>query len=133
MFKINRVESEKYFLKSISIYEKLVTLNPELFEPELAKTESNIADLYRNNQDLVKAEKYFRKSIETWERLVKTNSAEFEFWLAVSLNNFGEYWKDIKKFEVSQEFYGKSRKIFLKSIYLQIASNCRENKGLYPK
>ncbi len=104
--------SEKMYLRSLDIYERLAKSNPAQFEPDLAMTAMNLGNFYSNVQKMDDSEKMYLRSLEIYERLAKTNPAQFEPGLAWTAVNLGIFYKAVQKMDLSEKMYLRSLDIY---------------------
>ena len=105
-------ESEKMYLRSLDIYERLAKANPEQFEPDLARTAMSLGNFYYMNYKMAEAEKMLLRSLEIYERLAMANSAQFEPGLARTAMNLGNCYSMNQKM-------AEAEKMFLRSLDIQ--------------
>ncbi|MBC7777311.1 MAG: tetratricopeptide repeat protein [Phycisphaerae bacterium] len=105
-------ESEKMYLRSLEIYERLAKSNPAQFERGLALTAMNLGVFYNDVQKMGEAEKIYLRSLEIYERLAKVNPAQFEPGLALTMINLGVFYGDVQKMGESEKMYLRSLEIY---------------------
>ena len=101
-------ESEKMYLRSLDIYERLAKANPEQFEPDLARTAMSLGNFYYMNYKMAEAEKMLLRSLEIYERLAMANSAQFEPGLARTAMNLGNCYSMNQKMVEAEKMYLRS-------------------------
>jgi len=105
-------EAEKFYLRSLEIYERLAKNNPAQFEPDLARMVMNLGNFYYTNQKIAEAEKFYLHSLEIREQLAKNNPAQFEPDLARTAMNLGIFYKTAQKMAEAERFYLHSLEIY---------------------
>jgi tetratricopeptide (TPR) repeat protein len=81
------LEAEEFYKKSLEFYRCLSTINPSVYEPDVANLLNNLAALYYRLQRYSEAEEYFKKSLDIRRCLCADNSLVYESDVAQSLNN----------------------------------------------
>ena len=97
--------SEKHYLRSINILKFLVQSNPQAYEPDLAQSYNNLAELYSNTQRFSESEAMYKKAIEIYERLVQSNPQTYEPDLATSYNNLAALYSNTQRFSESEAMH----------------------------
>ena len=99
-------EAEEYYIKILKkIRERLVKENPRAYEPGLASTYNNLANLYCKIHRFDESEKMHKAAIEIRERLAKENPKVYEPDLAMSYTNLATLYKEIQPFDESEKMY----------------------------
>ena len=80
-------EAEAYYLKCKEILERLAQSNPQAYEPALALSYNNLANLYSDTQRFSDSEAMHQQALAILERLVQSNPQAYEPYLAMSYNN----------------------------------------------
>lgn len=89
-----RLEGLQTARRAESIYSRLATARPTLFESDLAASLSNLANHLSDAGDKEGALKAAERAVEIYERLAATDSALIEPDLAMSLNNLANRLND---------------------------------------
>ena len=98
-------QSEKMYLRSLEIYERLAKSNPAQFEPNLAKTCMHLGNFYSDVQKMAESENLYLYALDIQERLAKSNPAQFETDLAKTCMNLGLYYHTIQKMMEAEKMY----------------------------
>ena len=95
---------------AIEIRERLAKENPKAYEPDLADSYNNLANLYYENQRFEESVKMCKAAIEICERMVKENPKAYEPDLARSYNNLALLYKKIQRFDESEKMYKAAKR-----------------------
>ena len=95
-------EAETYYLKYKEILERLVQSNPQAYEPALATSYNNLAELYRSTQRFAESEAMHKQALAIHERLAQSNPQAYEPYLAVSYNNLASLYYQTQRFTDSE-------------------------------
>ena len=71
-------EAEKYYLKSLDIYEQLSKSNPQQFEPYLGFNLINMGLFYQKQQNYPQAENYMVRALAIYEKWTKIAPSVFD-------------------------------------------------------
>lgn len=96
---------EAYIEESVSIRAELCREHPEMYEPDLAVSYNNLANLYGTTQRFHESEAMYKSALAIYERLAKENPQIYEPDLAVSYNNLGNLYKKTQRFQESEAMY----------------------------
>ena len=108
VFEYQQENDEKAMLlfeKVLEIYTRLAESDYEKYEPDIARSYNNLANLYSETQRIEEAESLFRKAIDIQERLVETRPGEFESDLAKSYGNLALLYHECQKFDEAESTY----------------------------
>ena len=94
---------EAYIEESVSIWVELCRDHPETYEPYLADSYNNLANLYGATQRFHESEAMYKSALAIYERLAKANPQANEQELANSYNNLAVLYKDTQRFQESEE------------------------------
>ena len=94
---------EAYIEESVSIWVELCRDHPETYEPYLADSYNNLANLYGATQRFHESEAMYKSALAIYERLAKANPQAYEQELANSYNNLAVLYKDTQRFQESEE------------------------------
>lgn len=94
---------EAYIEESVSIRADLCREDPETYEPDLAASYNNLANLYSDTQRFQESEAMYKSALAIRERLAKANPQASESVLADSYNNLAVLYKDTQRFQESEE------------------------------
>ena len=101
----NDEKAEQLFDKVLEIYTRLAESDYEKYEPDIARSYNNLANLYSETQRIEEAESLFRKAIVIQERLVETRPGEFESDLAKSYGNLALLYHECQEFDEAESTY----------------------------
>lgn len=96
---------EAYVKECVSIRADLCREHPETYEPDLAGSYNNLANLYGTTQRFHESEAMYKSALAIYERLAKENPQIYEPDLAVSYNNLGNLYKKTQRFQESEAMY----------------------------
>ena len=96
---------EAYIEESVSIRAELCREHPEMYEPDLAVSYNNLANLYGTTQRFHESEEMYKLALAIRERLAKANPQAYEPDLAISYNNLAALYSDTQRFQESEEMY----------------------------
>lgn len=106
--------SEKSYLNSLYIANKLEKEYPSLFDDEIAMTKGNLATLYLRIHRLDECERLLKEILEIYRRLGKENPERYESSLAKTLNNYAlllhnkkQWYECISFFEEALQIYNR--------------------------
>ena len=99
-----KVESEKYVLRALSICERGVKNNHNVYESLLAQILSNLSMLYLEKNRFIDAEKCCLQSIKIFEKLIKKSVCGVEPYLLSSLNTLSLLYHETKQIKKSQKY-----------------------------
>ena len=61
------------FKLALAMRERLVKDNPQAYEPDLARSYNNLANLYRDTQRFTESEQMYKAALEIRKRLAEAN------------------------------------------------------------
>ena len=96
---------EAYIEESVSIRAELCREHPEMYEPYLADSYNNLANLYSHTQRFHESEAMHKSAIAIRERLAKANSQAYEPDLARSYNNLAVLYSNTQRFQESESMH----------------------------
>ena len=96
---------EAYIEVSVSIRADLCREDPETYEPDLAASYNNLANLYSDTQRFQESEAMYKLALAIRERLAKANPQAYEPDLAISYNNLAILYSDTQRFQESEAMY----------------------------
>lgn len=105
-------DAEIYYEKSLGICQRLAKDNPKIYEPNVAHTLNNLANMNSNAQRFTEAEDMYRKALEIYQRLAKDNPNAHEPDVATTLNNLALLYYNIQQFTNAEEMYKKTLEIY---------------------
>jgi Tetratricopeptide repeat len=133
----NYIDSEKFSISSLSIYEILYPEDSTNYEKTLSGLYSNTGSLYYTINKYEKSEKYYLKSLTILEKLAKINPSENNLKLAQLVFDIGVLYSNTSKQVDSERMYLRSLDLFIKNvdstpsiIYPKLA-NIYMNLGLF--
>ena len=96
---------EAYIEESVSIRADLCREDPETYEPDLAASYNNLANLYSDTQRFQESEAMYKLALAIRQRLAKANPLAYEPDLAQSYNNLAILYSDTQRFQESEAMY----------------------------
>ena len=96
---------EAYIEESVSIRAELCREHPEMYEPYLADSYNNLANLYSHTQRFHESEEMYKSALAIYERLAKANPQAYEPDLADLYNNLALLYSDTQRFQESEAMY----------------------------
>ena len=96
---------EAYIEECVSIIADLCREHPETYEPDLANSYNNLANLYSDTQRLQESEAMYKSALAIYERLAKANPLAYEPDLAASYHNLALLYSHTQRFQESEEMY----------------------------
>jgi len=107
-------QSIELYTEALAIYQKLSQTNPAVYEPYVATTLNNLANLHADTGLYSEAEKEYTEALELYRKLSQTNPAVYESNVAITLHN-------------RAILYGITKR------YSEAMQNCTEALELYRK
>ncbi|MCI7614349.1 MAG: tetratricopeptide repeat protein [Bacteroidales bacterium] len=98
-------EAEAYYLKYKEILERLVQANPQAYEPYLAYSYNNLANIFSDTQRFSESEAMHKQALAIRERLAQSNPQAYEPDLAMSYNNLANLYKRTQRFSESEAMH----------------------------
>ena len=89
----------------VSIRAELCREHPETYEPALADSYNNLANLYRVTQRFHESEAMYKSALAIRERLAKANPQAYESALADSYNNLANLYNDTQRYDDSETMH----------------------------
>ena len=96
---------EAYIEESVSIRADLCREAPETYEPDLAASYNNLANLYSDTQRFQESEAMYKLALAIRERLAKANPQAYEPDLAASYNSLAILYSDTRRLQESEAMY----------------------------
>ena len=104
--------TEKYYLRSLALFEKLAEDNPTRYLPDVARLLVHIGNIYHNDRKNYRtAEKYYLRSLPIYEKLVQERPNE--------LSNFSVVLRNIGLNHHERKRYGKAEPYYLRSLQIR--------------
>lgn len=94
--------AEVRYRENLDIYQRLVPISPQAYEPGLATTQNNLGLLYSDTQCY--GEMYL-SAVEIYQRLSVVDPRVYEPYLATTQNNLGLLYRDTQRYGESEEMY----------------------------
>ena len=88
--------------QALEICERLAQSNPQAYEPALAISYNNLANLYSDTQRFADSEAMYKQALAIRERLAQSNPQAYEPDLAGSYNNLAVLYSDTQRFSDSE-------------------------------
>ena len=105
------INAEKYWLRSLEIYECLAKEDPAKYSGGLATTYNNLGALYADLNQNDKAERYYLRAVEIRERLAKEDPEKYSEDLAMTYNNLGALYYKLNQYDKAEEYYSRALEI----------------------
>ena len=96
---------------ALEIRKRLANSNPQAYEPDLAGSYNNLANLYHDTQRFAESEKMHKAALEIRKRLADANPQAYEPDLARSYNNLANLYSDTQRFTDSEQMYKEALEI----------------------
>ena len=100
------------YLSAMEIYRRLASVNPQVYEPDLAMTQNNLGCLYYNIRRYEDSEKMYLSVMEIYRRLAAANPQVYEPDLATTQYNLGCLYYNIQRYEDSEEMYLSALEVY---------------------
>ncbi len=101
-----------YYEKALEIYQRLAKDNSKAYEPYVAQTQNNLANLYYQTQRITEAEEMHKQALEIRQRLAKGNSKAYEPYVAQTQNNLAKLYSDTQqRFTEAEDMYKQALEI----------------------
>ena len=104
-------EAETYYLKYKEVLERLAQSNPQAYEPYLAESYNNLANLYYQAQRFAESEAMDKQALAIRERLAQSNPQAYEPGLAMSYNNLAGLYRSTQRFTESEAMHKQALEI----------------------
>lgn len=103
---------QAYIEECVSIREELCNAYPQTYEPDLAQSYNNLANLYRDTLRFAESEEKYKTAIAIYERLEEKKPHAYELDLAKLYNNLACLYFDTQRIEESEEMYNSALAIY---------------------
>jgi len=103
-------EAEKEY--KLYIKKILANTNPQAYEPDLATSYNNLANLYSDTQRINEAEQMYKVALEIYKCLAAANSQAYEPYLAASYNNLANLYENTQRFNEAEQMYKVALEIY---------------------
>ena len=100
------------YKSALEIRKRLTDTNPQAYEPDLAQSYNNLANLYSDIRRLTESEKMHKEALEIRKRLADANPQAYEPNLAASYNNLAVLYSDTQRFTESEQMYKDALDIY---------------------
>ena len=97
--------AEVRYRENLDIYQRLVPISPQAYEPGLATTQNNLGLLYSDTQCYGESEEMYLSAVEIYQRLSVVDPRVYEPYLATTQNNLGLLYRDTQRYGESEEMY----------------------------
>ena len=105
-------DSEQMFKEALEIYRRLSSDNPQVYEPDVARTLGKLAILYSEIQRFEDSEQMFEEALEIRRRLSSDNPQVYEPDVATTLYNLAILYREIQRFEDSEQMFEEALEIY---------------------
>jgi len=130
--------AKQEYLQAKGIYEQLVTENPSVYQPYLARTCNNLGVLYKDTNQMELAEQEYLRAKKIREQLVAANPSACQSDLASVCNNLGVLYEKINRMDKAEQELLRATEIYEQlavenpSVYqLDLATSCNNLGILY--
>ena len=103
---------EAYIEECVSIWVELCHDHPEMYEPDLARSYNNLANLFGATQRFHESEAMYKSALAIYERLAKANPQAYEPALARSYNNLAVLYRDTLRYQESEAMHESALAIY---------------------
>ena len=107
----NFKKSGLYYVRALSIRRRLAESNPSAYEPYVAATLNNLANLYSATQRFSESEQMYKEALSIRRRLAESNPSAYEPYVAMTLNNLAILYSAIQRFSESEQMYKEALSI----------------------
>ena len=90
---------------ALEISKRLADTNPQAYEPNLAISYNNLANLYSKTQRFTESEKMYKVAVEIRKRLADANPQVYEPVLAASYNYLAGLYYNTQRYAESEQMY----------------------------
>ena len=97
--------AEVRYRENLDIYQRLVPISPQVYEPDLEDTQYNLGTLYKDTRRYEDSEKLCLSAMEIRRRLAAANPQVYEPDLAMTQYNLGCLYSDTQRYEDSEKMY----------------------------
>ena len=104
--------AEVRYRENLDIYQRLVPISPQVYEPDLAMAQSNLGTLYKDTRRYEDSEKLCLSAMEIRRRLAVANPQVYEPDLADTQYNLGCLYYNIQRYEDSEEMYLSALEVY---------------------
>ena len=104
--------AEVRYRENLDIYQRLVPISPQVYEPDLAMAQSNLGTLYKDTRRYEDSEKLCLSAMEIRRRLAAANPQVYEPDLANTQYNLGCLYYNIQRYEDSEEMYLSALEVY---------------------
>ncbi len=104
--------AEVRYRENLDIYQRLVPISPQAYEPGLATTQNNLGLLYSDTQCYGESEEMYLSAVEIYQRLSVVDPRVYEPYLATTQNNLGLLYRDTQRYGESEEMYLSAVEIY---------------------
>ena len=110
---------EAYVKESVSIRADLCREHPEMYEPDLAVSYNNLANLYGTTQRFHESEAMYKSALAIYERLAKENPQSNEPDLADSYNNLAVLYYNLALLYYNIQHYNESEAMYKSALAIR--------------
>lgn len=121
--------AEIYYERALKICQELAKENPKVYEPNVATTLNNLAELYRVTNRFSDSEGMFKEALELYKRLAEINPKAYEPDVALTLSNLGGLYYYTQRFSECENMYKSSLVIYLRLLQL-VKDNLQLNNNV---
>ncbi len=94
------------------IRRRLAHSNPQTFEPDVAQTLNNLANLYSDTQRFTESEAMHKEALEIRRSLARSNLQAYEPYVAMTLKNLATLYYKTQRFTEGKPLYEEALEIY---------------------
>ena len=117
------LKAAHYYEKALEIRRRLANSNPQAYEPDVAATLNNLADLYRETRRFTESEAMYKEALEIYRRLAESSPQFYNPFVAKVLNNLEQdvaltlnhlavFYYKTQRFTESEAMYNEALEIY---------------------
>ena len=105
-------QSEDFYKETLEIRKRLAVGNPQVYEPYVADTLNNLANLYTHTQRLDESEEMYKEALEIYKRLAEGNPQAYYPDVATTLNNLALLYSNTQRLDESEEMLKEALELY---------------------
>ena len=98
-------KAKEYYEEILVTYRALATKNPQAYNPDLAVTLNNLANLFSNNNEIKQAKDCYQEALEIRRDLATKNPQAYNPYLASTLNNLATLLSNNNEIKQAKDCY----------------------------
>ena len=103
--------AEKNYQQTLKLYRKLAKQSPEIYNPKVAGTLNNLANLQNDQGEFKEAEKNFKEALEIRRKLAEESPEVYNPYVANTLNNLAVLQKNQGEFKEAEKNFKEALEI----------------------